>query len=303
MLIATFRPADVIVHDHPLRRVKHDLRAMRQCEELALAPLSPADVRAYVDARFSVAPRDQMRRLAARVHERTDGNALFMVDMVNELVAQETLVWRDGRWRVQESIAQATSRTPLGLRELIGRRLQRLTPAMRAVLEVASVVGDEFAVAPWRRRSKAARERRGPFEKLAAQGMLIGDAGVAESSDGRSQDVTASTRSTGTSSTKASGPREGCGSTARSGCARRKRPAESSPAARRSWRCTSSAGATTSARSRITSSRARRRSSATPRTRRPATSGPRWRRSRSSRRWPIGRSASSPSCSRVRRCS
>jgi predicted ATPase len=56
---------------------------------------------------------------------------------------------------------------------------------MRAALEVASIVGDEFAVA-----AVAAALDEAPdtveelFEKLAAQGMLIGDAGVAESPDG-----------------------------------------------------------------------------------------------------------------------
>lgn len=181
LVIATFRPADVT--DHPLERARQELHA--STEEVRLAPLSPADVQAYVDARFGAAPRDQMRRLAARVHERTDGNALFMVDMVNDLVAQEALVWRDGGWRVQGSITQATSRVPPGLRELIARRLDRLTPAMRAALEVASIVGDEFAVP-----AVAAAIDEPPehveevFEKLAAQGMLVGDAGVAEMPDG-----------------------------------------------------------------------------------------------------------------------
>jgi DNA-binding winged helix-turn-helix (wHTH) protein/tetratricopeptide (TPR) repeat protein len=181
LVIATFRPADVT--DHPLERARQELHA--NTEEMRLAPLSAADVHAYVDARFGGAPRDQMRRLAARVHERTDGNALFMVDMVNDLVAQEALVWRDGRWRVEESIAQATGRVPPGLRELVARRLERLTPAMRAALEVASVVGDEFAV------STVAAALDEPVEmvedqldELAAQGMLVGDAGVVESPDG-----------------------------------------------------------------------------------------------------------------------
>src|SRR6185436_10837529 len=164
------------VHDHPLRRVKQDLQGRGQCEELALEPLSPADVQAYVDARFGVASHDQMRRLAAHVHERTDGHALFMVDMVNDLVAREMLVWRDGRWHLQGSIAQTTSRTPAGLRELIGRRLETLTAPMRAAVEVASVVGDEFTVA-----AVAAALGEPPeaveelCEKLAAQGMLIDD--------------------------------------------------------------------------------------------------------------------------------
>jgi DNA-binding winged helix-turn-helix (wHTH) protein/tetratricopeptide (TPR) repeat protein len=181
LVIATFRPADVT--DHPLERARQELHA--STEEVQLAPLSPADVRAYVDARFGAAPRDQMRRLAARVHERTDGNALFMVDMVNDLVAQEALVWRDGGWRVEGSITQATSRVPPGLRELIAGRLDRLTPAMRTALEAASIVGDEFAVpAVATAVDEPPDHVEEVFEKLAAQGMLVGDAGVAEAPDG-----------------------------------------------------------------------------------------------------------------------
>jgi tetratricopeptide (TPR) repeat protein len=108
-----------------------------------------------------------------------------MVDIVNDLVAQETLVWRDGRWHVNGSIAEATSRIPAGVRGLVEHRLQRLTPAMHAALEAASVVGDEFAVAAV---AAALEEEPGTvedlFEKLAAHGMLIDDAGVAESADG-----------------------------------------------------------------------------------------------------------------------
>jgi DNA-binding winged helix-turn-helix (wHTH) protein/tetratricopeptide (TPR) repeat protein len=184
LLIGTLRPADC-PDEHPVRRVRHDLRASSPFEELALTPLSPGDVQAYVDARFGRAPRDQLRRLATHVHERTDGNALFMVDMVNDLVAQETLVWRDGRWHVQGSLTQATSRTPAGLRELIGHRLQRFTPDMRAALEVASVAGDEFAIVGVAATLQEAPEKvEELFEKLAAQDMLIGDAGVTETPDG-----------------------------------------------------------------------------------------------------------------------
>lgn len=185
LLIGTFRPADALVSDHPLWKAKQDLLSQRQCAELAVPPLTLADVQAYVDGRFAGAARDQMRRLATSLHERTDGNALFVVDVVNDLVAQETLVWRDGRWQVQGSIAQATSRVPAGVRELIGDRLQRLTPAMRTALEVASVVGDEFdvaTVATALERDAAAIDEL--FETLAAQGMLIDDAGIAAARDG-----------------------------------------------------------------------------------------------------------------------
>ncbi len=183
LVIGSFRAADAIVHDHPVRTVKQELQANCRCEEIALELLALADVSAYVEARFGAGA--EMRQLASRVHDRTDGNALFMINVVNDLVAQRLLVRRDGRWQVEGSIAQATDRIPLGLQELIGRRLARLAPATRRMLEVASVAGEEFAVAAVAAalgEDVAAVEDA--CETLAAQATFIGDAGVAEWPDG-----------------------------------------------------------------------------------------------------------------------
>src|SRR5262249_28773002 len=71
LLIGTFRPADAIVYDNPLRAVKQELHARGQCDELSLGPLSLEDVQAYVDGRFGAGPHDRWQRLASRVHQRT----------------------------------------------------------------------------------------------------------------------------------------------------------------------------------------------------------------------------------------
>src|SRR4030095_8827956 len=67
----------------------------------------------------------------------------------------------------------------------LGRRMQRLTRSARRVLDAASVVGDEFAVA-----AVAAALGDAPdtvediCETLAAQGAIIAEAGLAEWPDG-----------------------------------------------------------------------------------------------------------------------
>ena len=185
MVIGSLRPAQATFHDHPLLAAKQELQASGLCNELAVGLLSLADVTAYVDARFTAAPPEQMRRLAAQIHERTDGNALFMVNVVNDLVATGLLVWRDGGWHVEGSIDQATNRIPIGLRELIERRIHGLAPAVRRTLEAASVAGDEFTIAA----ISAALGHDAPSaeeicETLAAQTVLIAQAGIAEWPDG-----------------------------------------------------------------------------------------------------------------------
>jgi len=185
MVIATLRPADVIVHEHPLGLVKQELQANGQCMDVPLELLSIRDVTAYLAARFGVGTGDEIRRLAARIFARTEGNALFMVNVVNDLVVRELLVRRDGHWRVEGSIEQVTDRMPLGLVELIERRLQGLARETRRGLEAASVCGDEFTVASVAAAvGEDAETLEDLCEELAAQGALIAEAGVAEWPDG-----------------------------------------------------------------------------------------------------------------------
>jgi tetratricopeptide (TPR) repeat protein len=185
LVIATLRPVEMTVADHPLRGMHQELQAKGLCEEIALELLSPADVAAYLDARLGGASPDALRRLATCVHERTEGNALFMVNMVNDLVDGGLLAWRDGQWHVDGSIDTATDRIPRALQELIGRGMRGLAPPVRRVLEAASVAGDEFAVAAVAAALQAdAGSIEDLCEQLASQGQFIVDAGIAEWPDG-----------------------------------------------------------------------------------------------------------------------
>src|SRR4029079_6232125 len=101
---------DLAAGDHPLRDVRHELQAKGLCEELVLGLLSRDDVVAYVGDGFAGSQRAARRRLAARVHERTEGNALFMVNVLHDLVDAGLLTWRDGRWQGGRSVHDATGR-------------------------------------------------------------------------------------------------------------------------------------------------------------------------------------------------
>ena len=185
LVIGTLRPVEMTVAEHSLRGVRHELQAKELCEEIALELLSCDDVAAYLEARFGGGPASALRQLATRVYERTEGNALFMVNMVNDLVAGGLLAWRDGQWHVNGPIDSATDRIPSGLQELIGRVMRGLALPVRQVLEAASVAGDEFAVAAVAAALQAeAGQIEEVCEQLASHGSLIVDAGVAEWPDG-----------------------------------------------------------------------------------------------------------------------
>src|SRR5262245_52587697 len=89
MLIGTYRPVELMVSGHPLNAVKRELLAKQQCEELPLEYLTEEAVSKYLAVRF---PGNRFPlELAALIHDRTDGNPLFMVNTVDYLVAESLI--------------------------------------------------------------------------------------------------------------------------------------------------------------------------------------------------------------------
>ena len=75
------------------------------------------------------------------VHRQTEGNPLFVTEVVRLLVQEGKLN--------QENSGQRDSwiiRIPEGVREVIGRRLDRLSERCNETLTIASVVGREFSL-------------------------------------------------------------------------------------------------------------------------------------------------------------
>jgi DNA-binding winged helix-turn-helix (wHTH) protein/tetratricopeptide (TPR) repeat protein len=185
LVIGSLRPIERSAEESPLRGVQHDLQVKGLCDVVALEFLTRDDVAAYLERRFSGIPSAALARLAARVHAHTEGNALFMVNMLNDLVAGGMLAWRDGQWRIDPAIDAATDRLPTGLQELIGRGLHELDAPLRGVLEAASVVGDEFAVTAVAAALQADESAvEDACAQLASQGPFIVDTGIAEWPDG-----------------------------------------------------------------------------------------------------------------------
>jgi predicted ATPase len=182
LVVGTYRPVEVVLRQHPLRGMVQELCGRGRAVELRLELLAPADVAAYVAGRLGgpVAPA-----LAACVHARTEGNALFMVNMVEHLVQQRLVVRQAGQWTLRDGGDATLARVPEALQQLLRRRIEALAPAARQVLEVASVVGREFAVAA------VAAGVQGPVadveaqcDALATQHHLIDDIGVVVWPDG-----------------------------------------------------------------------------------------------------------------------
>lgn len=142
LVIGTYRPAEASVQDHPLLRARHTLQLRRQCSEIALEYLTRADVEAYLDRRFSGA--EFPKALAGVIHEQTDGNPLFMVAVIDQLIARGWLVATDPGWALTVSLETLRLEVPDDLRDMIRFQFQGMGPSDRSLLEAASVHGGPF---------------------------------------------------------------------------------------------------------------------------------------------------------------
>jgi hypothetical protein len=97
LLVATYRPVEVILSHHPLRTVKQELQIHDQCVELELEFLSEGAVSEYLEFRFPEGSISQ--ELACFVHGHTDGNPLFVVNVADFLLTGEIV--KQLRWVVE----------------------------------------------------------------------------------------------------------------------------------------------------------------------------------------------------------
>jgi len=142
MLVGTYRPAQAAALDHPILQVRTLLRARGRCTEIALELLGRDDVAAYLERRFHGARVAD--EVTAVVHAHTDGNPLFMVVLVDHLLARGWLTGDGHVWRLTVSPAAIEHDVPDNIRQLIEGQLRFVSPAEREVLEVASVAGMTF---------------------------------------------------------------------------------------------------------------------------------------------------------------
>jgi predicted ATPase len=181
LLLLTYRPADLGRPEHPLGRLKQELSLHGRCVELSLTPLPEPAVAAYLAARL---PDGASAALARHVHARSDGNPLFMVTVIEDLLAGGTIARTGGAWDLAAGRA-GPGGVPGAIRQLIEQQSRRLEEPDRRLLEVAAVAGAEFSaavLAAGLEEPLDAVEARAA--ELARQGRFLRARGTAEWPDG-----------------------------------------------------------------------------------------------------------------------
>jgi len=144
-VLGTYRPADAVVRDHPVRVVTQELRLHRQCEELILDYLSEVGVSTYLARRFG--EKVISEAVSRALHRRSNGNPLFLTEIVEALISQGRFHMGPTAWECVEDGAALTLEIPETLRHFIEEQFRRLQSEDQVLLEVASIVGIEFSSA------------------------------------------------------------------------------------------------------------------------------------------------------------
>jgi predicted ATPase len=145
LLIGTYRPPEVRRRAHPLHTVQQELQLHGHAVELPLTLLTEDAVATYLTSRLPGLPR--VDRLARLVHQRTEGNPLFMVALVAAWLTYGVLLEQDGVWTLPAGAEALHDSVPDSLRQMIDRQLDGLSAEEQRVLEAASVAGVEFSAA------------------------------------------------------------------------------------------------------------------------------------------------------------
>jgi class 3 adenylate cyclase len=141
LVLCTYRDTD-LDRTHPLADVLADLRRVPGVTRLDLDGLDTSEVTALMEATAGHELEDAGIELAAALHAETQGNPFFVGEVLRHLAESGAIVQRDGRWTSDLTLADVG--IPEGIREVVGRRLSRLSDATNRALAVAAVIGATF---------------------------------------------------------------------------------------------------------------------------------------------------------------
>ncbi len=143
VVIATYRDTD-LDRSHPLSDVLADLRREAGVERLDLHGLDVDGVNALMEATAGHELGDAATSLAAALVDETEGNPFFVGEVLLHLAETGAIVQQDGRWTTSVDLGEMS--IPEGIREVVGRRLSRLSETANQALVLAAVIGPTFDV-------------------------------------------------------------------------------------------------------------------------------------------------------------
>jgi len=141
LLLVTYRDSD-IARGHPLAALVGDLPRITTTVRFTLHGL---DDREFVELVEGIAGHEMNEEglgFVHAIHRETDGNPFFTTEMLRHLWETGAIVLENGRYVLSAPIDEAG--LPSSVRDVVGRRVERLGDEPARVLTAAAVMGREF---------------------------------------------------------------------------------------------------------------------------------------------------------------
>lgn len=153
LVVGTYRPDELVTPElstPPLSRCLRQLSHGPSFHEMRLQELTEDDVREMISSIFYNFrfPSD----FASMLFHETEGNPLFVIEVLRSLYEQGIIRLEDGWWVITEMTGRI--RMPDTLETVIKERLEKLDEGKRSELQKASVIGRDFTYEIFRRLSE-----------------------------------------------------------------------------------------------------------------------------------------------------
>ncbi len=143
LMIGTYRPEDVAVADgrgHPLTDTMQLMEREELCEIVELHRLPEETMEEFL--RRLLGENDLDADFRKRVYVETEGNPLFMIQLIGYLLEENVIIAQNERWTLSRDLDEVD--VPSRIFNVITRRLGRLEKEQRRVADFASVIGEVF---------------------------------------------------------------------------------------------------------------------------------------------------------------
>jgi class 3 adenylate cyclase/DNA-binding SARP family transcriptional activator/pimeloyl-ACP methyl ester carboxylesterase len=170
LILATYREED-LPPGHVLYELMADLRRIVPFQRIHLAGLDEGNISALVELR---AGREAPAAFTRALLEQTEGNPLFIEEVLRSLEEMGVISQQDGRWVSNVTVEQMGM--PESVREVIERRLSRLSDECSSILAVGSVIGRDFDLESLERASAVPGSRLLELMEEALKARVIVEA-------------------------------------------------------------------------------------------------------------------------------
>lgn len=142
LLIATYRPSEMQAAKHAFMQVRVKWQRDGVSREVPLGFLERDEVERLVAVRF---PEHRFpAELLQLIYGRTEGNPLFLSDMLRLLRDAQFVKQQDRHWVLDRPIAEIEKEIPASIRNMVQLKIDRLSEDDRKLLLTAAVGGVQF---------------------------------------------------------------------------------------------------------------------------------------------------------------